>query len=101
MGVPDPEVTATFDRACKMFEQTGDVRSVGRSLYLLGDHLARNQKYAEAAERVERSIPLLKAMKDDIGLQKCYELLADSYDKTGQKDKAEIYRKLASEKKGS
>ena len=99
MSAPDPEVIMSFDRAFKMFEQVGDVLSAGRSLYLLGDHLARSQKYAEAAARVERAIPFFKATQDDVSLQKCYELLADTYDKTGQKEKAEGYRKSAREKK--
>jgi uncharacterized protein HemY len=81
-----------------MFEQVGDARSAGRSLYLLGDHLVRSQKYAEAADRVERAVPLLKATRDDVSLQKCYELLADAYEKVGQPEKAENYRKSANAK---
>jgi hypothetical protein len=64
-------------------------------------HFALSQKYAEAADRVERAVPLLRATRDDVSLQKCYELLADACEKAGQKDKAENYRKSANAKTGN
>jgi hypothetical protein len=86
-----------FDQAHKMFAALGDDQNAGWSLYLMGDHIAYNLKFKEAAVAGERALPFLTRANDKEGLQRCYTFLADMHGRTGNKAGAERYQKLAAE----
>ncbi len=92
------EAVRDLERAQKVYQDIGDRRSAGWIYYLIGDHIAKNQKFAEAAEYGEKAIPYLREAADKASLQQCYEFLASVYEKAGGQDQAEKYRKLAGEK---
>ena len=91
----NPEALKYFEQALKLFEQLGDKRNAGWVYYLMGDHVAYNQKFADAAAYGEKAVPLLAAANDTAGLIPCYEFLSDMYARTGVKEKSEHFKKLA------
>ena len=91
------ETLKAFDRAQKMFEKLGDSRNAGWALYLMGDHTAYSQKWAEAASYGERALPFLTKADDRQGLLQCYGFLAEMHRRTGDKEVADKYQKLAEE----
>ncbi len=92
-----PEAMKYFQLAFKLFDQIGDKRNAAWCLYLMGDHTAYTQRFADAAAYGEKAVPLLKASNDTDALQKVYEFLSDMYGRTGAKDKSDQYRQLADE----
>jgi tetratricopeptide (TPR) repeat protein len=93
--VVNPEALRYFEQALKLFEQLGDKRNAGWVYYLMGDHVAYSQKFADGVAYGEKAVPLLAAAGDSAGLIPCYEFLSDMYARIGVKEKSEHYKKLA------
>ncbi len=92
-----PEAMKFFQLAFKLFDQIGDKRNAAWCLYLMGDHTAYTQRFADAAAYGEKAVLLLKAGNDTDALQKVYEFLSEMYGKTGAKEKSDQFRQLADE----
>ncbi len=83
-----------------MFEQLGDNRNTGLSLWLDGPANGLRGDITEAARLAEKAIPFLIEAGDKATLATCYEFAAEVYGRSTSaedKAKAEKYKKLAEE----
>jgi hypothetical protein len=61
----------------------------------MGDHTAYTMDFARAAYYGEQALAGYTAVGDKDWQRRCYEFLADMYDRSGKKDKAEEFKKKA------
>jgi tetratricopeptide (TPR) repeat protein len=97
LNLVSQEPLKLYDQAFKMFDKLGESGYAGWSLYLIAEHLAYNQKFAEAAQTAERAVPLLVKGGTKERLRGCYFLLSEAYTRLRETAKAERYRQLMAE----
>jgi tetratricopeptide (TPR) repeat protein len=91
------EAIRVFQEAETLFEKIGDHQNAGWTYYQMGDSLAYNMSFQQAAEYGEKALTLLTKANYKPGLQRCYEFLGDMYGRLGDIPKAEKYKKQAKE----
>jgi tetratricopeptide (TPR) repeat protein len=100
MAAQDPrnqESIRVFQEAETLFEKIGDHQNAGLTYYQMGDSLAYNMSFRQAAEYGEKALTLLTKANHKPSLQRCLEFLGDMYGRLGDIPKAEQYRKQAKE----
>jgi tetratricopeptide (TPR) repeat protein len=100
MGALDPhnaEAIRVFQEAETMFEKIGDHQNAGLTYHQMGESLAYNMSYRQAAEYGEKALTLLTKANHKPSLQRCLEFLGDMYGRLGDIPTAEKYRKQAKE----
>ena len=94
------EPMSYLTRAEKMFEQLGDSRNTGLSLWLMAQQTAFGGDLTEAGHVAEKAVPFLVKANDKDTLALCYGFIAMAYDQSKSEEdraKAEKYKKLAEE----
>jgi len=100
MGAQDQrsaEAIRVFQQAANMFEKLGDNQNAGWTYYLMGDSVAYNMSFRQAADYGEKALALLTKAENKANLQRCLEFLGDMYGRLGDIPRAETYRKRAKE----